>query len=138
MKKFIWTVALILVTSIGIKGQTNPQFNVTQYRSAFAKETLTVSNTVKTFTSSVYAPTANCGPTPIQCHADYAYVTVEADSMRYWPTGDDPTTTQGHKYGDGQGFYIFGYDNIKNSKMIRVTTDVTIQVSYYRFSSNTP
>lgn len=139
MKKLL--IGLVLTASLYpniLSAQTNPQFNVTQYRAAFAVETLTVSNSVKVLTASVYAPTTNCSG-PAQCNADYALITVEAAAsacLRFWPDGTSPTTTVGHRYCDAQAFFIDGYKNIANLKMIRVTTDVTIQVSYYRYSTN--
>ena len=134
MKKLV--LILIIIFSTGIIAQ-QPQFNTTQYRAAFDKETLVVSNVSKLLTSSVYAPTVADTPS-IQTRADYALITVEADCLRYWPTGTAPTTTLGHKVCDGGSIYIYGFNNIANFRMIRITTDVTIQVSYYRFSSNTP
>ena len=134
--KFILFFLILAFSSIELSGQ-QPQFNVTQYRAAFAKEKLVVSNTVKTLTSSVYAPTIT-DASGARSRADYALITVESDCLRYWPTGDDPTTTDGHKVCDGGSFFIYGFDNISHLEMIRITTDVTIQVSYYRFMSNTP
>jgi hypothetical protein len=114
-----------------------PQFNTTQYRGGFAsgKEKLTVSSTAKALTSSVYAPICTDSP-PALCQADYAYITVETDALRWWPH-DDPTSTDGHLQPANTSFTVWGFDNIVNLRMIRVTTDATIQVSYYRFSSNT-
>src|SRR5258708_39545548 len=61
-----------------------PQFNVTQYRGGFNGETLTISNTSKALTSSVYNPTIT-GTSSSQSRADYAVITVETDSIRWWP-----------------------------------------------------
>lgn len=135
MSKKILLTCMAVVFMTAASSSQQPQFNTTQYRGAFAKEKLTVSNSVKTLTSSVYAPTT-CATITSQCKADYALVSVETDCLRYWPTGDNPTTTDGHKMCDGTQFYIYGLHNITNLKMIRVTTDVTIQVSYYRFFTN--
>lgn len=132
MKRYIFLAFLLL--SVGLEGQS-PTNNVTQYRGAFAKETLTVSNTAKILTNSVYNPVITGMPAS-QSRADYALITVETDCLRYWPTGDAPTTTLGHKVCDSSSITVFGYHNLVNLKMIRVTNDVTIQVSYYRFLSN--
>jgi hypothetical protein len=131
-----YALLIVALCGVGLSAQ-NPVFNVTQYRGAFAKEKLTVSNSVKTLTSSVYNPTTSGSPSS-NTRADYAYITVETDCMRYWPTGDNPTTTDGHKVCDSQSITIYGFTNINNLKMIRVTNDVTIQVSYYRYGANTP
>lgn len=135
MKKILTSSLLILLAAVSISAQ-QPQFNTTQYRGAFAVETVTVSNVVKQLTSATFAPTANCGPTVDQCRADYALITVETDCLRYWPNGTNPSTTVGHKVCDGGTFSVSGYHNILNLKMIRITNDVTIQVSYYRFTTN--
>jgi hypothetical protein len=134
MKRNILIGLILLSSSLSAQ---SPTFNVTQYRSAFDKEKLTVSNSVKVLTNSVYNPTVTGRPSS-QTRADYALITVETDCLRYWPNGSSPTTTDGHKVCDGGTFFIYSYNNILNLKMIRVTNDVTIQVSYYRFSSNTP
>ncbi len=144
----------ILITFISILGLSlnyhsskieaqQPQFNTTQYRAGFDGEKLTVSNTSKALTSSVYNPTITSIPSA-QSRADYAVITVETDSIRWWPctgslcTVGAPTSTQGHLQLAGSSFYVYGYANIVSLRMIRVTTDATIQVSYYRFMSNTP
>lgn len=134
-KKLVLTLALL---SCAVINAQSPVDNVTQYRGAFAKEKLTVSNSVKVLTNSVYNPTVTGRPSS-QTRADYALITIESACIRYWPTGDNPTTTDGHMICDTGTITIFGFNNIKNWKAIRTaSTDVTIQVSYYRFSSNTP
>ena len=141
MKRFLLISALVGLAFVNTGHAQSPQFNVTQYRGAFAKEKLTVSSSVVTLTSSVYNPTVSGSPSSTT-RADYAYITVEnsvaTDCMRYWPTGDNPTTTDGHKVCDSQSITVYGFKNIQNFKMIRITSDLTIQVSYYRFASNTP
>lgn len=135
MRNFI--LASLLFTFTATTQAQSPQFNVTQYRAGFAKETLTVSSVAKILTAATYAPTVTGVPAN-QTRADYCLITVETDSIRYWPTGSAPTSAQGHLITAGGSFYIYGYNNIKNLQMIRVTTDATVQVSYYRFFSNTP
>jgi hypothetical protein len=140
MKKLIFLI-LLLVPSI-VMGQ-QPQFNVTQYRGGFDGETLTVSNSSKTLTSSVYNPTITGVPS-FNSRADYAVVTVETDAIRWWPctgalcTVGAPTSTTGHLVPLGGSFTVWGFGNIQNLRMIRVTTDATIQVSYYRFMNDVP
>lgn len=143
MKKAILVSLLITCAFISISDAQQPQFNVTQYRAGFNGETLTVSNVSKALTASVYAPTVT-GQAAALSRADYAYITVETDSIRWWPctgtacTVGAPTSTTGHVVTAGSSFTVWGFANIQNLRMIRMTTDATIQVSYYRFSSNTP
>lgn len=121
----------------------SPQFNVTQYRGGFDGETLTVSSTSKALTSSKYNPTITDVPSS-QSRADYAVITVETDAIRWWPctgslcTVGAPTSSTGHLVPTGGAFTIYGYGNIVSLRMIRVTADATIQVSYYRFMNNVP
>lgn len=143
-KKFVWfTFAFFLCITPFIASGQQPQFNVTQYRAGFDGEKLTVSNTSKALTSSVYNPTITGTPSSMS-RADYAVITVETDSIRWWPcTGSlctigAPTSANGHLVTAGGSFVIYSYANVVSLRMIRVTTDATIQVSYYRFMSNTP
>ena len=143
LKKWSLAVALIILALTNTSYAQNPQFNVTQYRAGFNGETLTVTNVSTGLTSSVYNPTIAGSPSS-QTRADYAYITVETDAIRWWPcTGTNctvgaPTTTTGHLQPSGTSFTVWGFANIQNLRMIRVTTNATLQVSYYRFASNTP
>lgn len=134
--------AILLATPFYIHAQ-QPQFNTVQYRGGFNGETLTVTNASKALTASVYNPTITDVPSS-QSRADYAVVTVETDAIRYWPctgalcTIGAPTSTSGHLVPKDTQFVIWGYSNIVNIRMIRVTTDATIMVSYYRFMNDTP
>lgn len=142
IKKLILTLALVSLTS-SVNFAQNPQFNVTQYRAGFDGEKLTVSSTSKALTASVYNPTIT-GVQASQSRADYAVITVETDSIRWWPctgtlcTVGAPTSANGHLVTAGGSFTVYGYSNIVSLRMIRVTTDATIQVSYYRFLGNLP
>ena len=140
MRKLI-LLSLLLIPILGEAQQ--PQFNVTQYRGGFNGETLTITNASKALTASVYNPTITDVPSA-QSRADYAVITVETDAIRYWPctgtlcTIGAPTSTSGHLVPKDTSFVIWGYSNIVNLRMIRVTNDATIMVSYYRFMNDTP
>jgi hypothetical protein len=140
IKKIILGILLILPCALNAQ---QPQFNVTQYRGGFDGEKLTVSNSSKALTASVYNPAITDSSTG-QNRADYAVITVETDAIRYWPctgilcTVGAPTSTTGHLVPVNGSFTIWGFSNIQNIRMIRVTTDATIQVSYYRFIVNVP
>lgn len=143
------SISILIFATLLALGYSNPvhsqipQFNTTQYRAGFDGEKLTVSNTAKALTASVYSPTITDNPSGT-ARADYAVITVETDSIRWWPctgalcTVGAPTATQGHLVPSGGIITVYGYSNIVAMRMIRVTTDATIQVSYYRFMSNTP
>jgi hypothetical protein len=91
----------------------------------FAFETITVGATAVGFTATVYAPT---GAVP----ADMAVVTTEDDAIRYREDGVDPTAAVGHVIAVDTAFTACGVQSIRNIRMIRVTTDASLSVSYYR------
>lgn len=139
----ILTAIICGVSFVSNGNAQQPQFNVEQYRGGFDGETLTVTNASKALTASKYNPTI-AGVPSSSSRADYAVITVEADAIRYWPctgalcTVGAPTSTTGHLVPVNGSFTVWGYSNIVALRMIRVTTDATIQISYYRFMSNTP
>jgi len=129
----LWARALVKVDK-----QTNPLATAFQLRLlapeeeeimaliAFAKEELTVSNTVVTLTPSVYQPT---GEAP----AEEAFITGEEGNVRYWLDGTDPTAESGHLLEPGMFYTIRGLTNITQMKMIRAgTTDAKVKVTYFR------
>lgn len=92
---------------------------------AYAHETITVSTTSVGFNAVLYQQGSG--------DAQSALVTVAADSIRWFADGTiAPTTTVGHLASAGTPIEICGFSNIKNFRMIRVTTDSTVTVSYFR------
>lgn len=94
----------------------------------FAKETLTVGTSVTSLTPSVYSPTGAAS-------ADRAEIQVFGAPIRYWNTGDEPTSTNG-KYAAPLTFLVIdGLDDIGNFKAIRdnnAAANATIVVEYSR------
>lgn len=91
----------------------------------FAYETLPVSNTVVTLTSSTYAPAGSD-------RAEKALITCETADIRYRYDGGDPTASLGHLLTDGNYIVLNGINQISMFKMIRVSSDATVHVSYER------
>ncbi len=89
-------------------------------------ETLTVSSTALPVTESKRVPGANLAA----CR--YLFCTVETDAVRYRLDGTAPTATVGHLVQVGQNIEIHGEENVQNFRVIRVTTDATVQVSFGR------
>lgn len=58
-------------------------------------------------------------------------VTVETNSIRYRLDGSDPDTSTGHLLYDGDVLDITNVNSLKNFKAIAVTSDATIQITYY-------
>lgn len=97
-------------------------------KGCFAFEKLTVSNTSKALTSTVYfVQSATNAPNKI---ADFATISVEGDQIRYRLDGTAPDSTTGHLLGIGDVLTLSSANDIRNFRAIRVTADATIQVSY--------
>lgn len=82
-------------------------------------EKLTVSDTAKVLTSATYGT------------ATKAVVTVETNSIRFRTDGTAPDASTGHLVTAGNSIEIDTAADIANFKAIRVTSDATIQVSYF-------
>ena len=103
-------------------------------------EKLTVTNAVKTLTSTKY----NVRPNPTNFGegggrfqtttlAEEAFITVETQPIRYTVDGTTPSTTDGHLAAAGDTIYLEGFDNIARFQCIRSTgSDSTIHVTYFR------
>lgn len=79
--------------------------------------------------------TARNFPT-IPSNATRALISVEVDAIRWRDGGQDPAAGSGHilkpPTGDSVYFWILGRTRITNFRMIRVTTDATVEVSFYQ------
>ncbi len=94
---------------------------------AFAFESVTVSDTAGGLTAATYNPAANG-------RAQRAYITVETAQIRYRLDGTDPTASVGHILEVGDILIIDGNANIANANFIRTGgTSGTIRVTYERF-----
>lgn len=91
----------------------------------FAFETITVSSTALPFTVATYSGDPANPPT-------FVIATVATDSIRYRADSIAPTASIGHLVPAGVSFEVRGTQAIRDFKMIRVTTDSTVTVSYYR------
>ena len=89
-------------------------------------ETLTVSSTALPVTESKRVPGANIG----RCR--YLFCTVETDQVRYRLDGGAPTATVGHLVSVGQNIEVHGEENVQNFRIIRVTADATVPMSFGR------
>lgn len=116
-----------------------PFFN--SRKNVFARETLTVSNSVKTLTSTLYDNVAGItsGTQPVQTgsnrrRASGAVVITEGQAIRATKDGTDPVaTTTGTKLNTGDIYILETYQDIAKFKAIREgASDGTIQVEYYR------
>ena len=97
----------------------------TEVRSAFADESLTVGATASGLTLAVFDPDG-------LSEADRADFTVKVDAISWRVVGLDPSATVGHLQAAGSHFTVYGNQNLRKLRMIRVTGDATVQVTYYR------
>ena len=100
--------------------------------SAYAHETLTVTNAVKTLTTSVHTPVSVTPATYAKPRA--VLITVHAQPLRYTLDGTAPVAaTTGHYAASGVEIFVSGYANIANFKAIRDGgTDAAIGVTYFK------
>lgn len=81
-------------------------------------ESLTVSTTSLPLTASI-AEAYN-----------YALITVETDAVRFWLDGSAPTASVGHLLNVGDSVLLEGRAEVDRFRVIRVTADATLRVSY--------
>lgn len=90
--------------------------------SAYATgEVVTVSGTAVALTAATYL------------HAVYAYIEVQANTIRWRADGTTPTSTVGFKATDGTGIELTSYQEIVNFRAISdggASGDATLQVHY--------
>lgn len=95
------------------------------YGSGFAGEAITVSTTAVGPTTA----TAKLGDARA---ATAALVTVETNSIRFRYDGTNPTAAVGHVAAAGSSFRVEGAGNVSRLKMIRVSADAVVHVTYER------
>jgi hypothetical protein len=87
-------------------------------------EALTVADSVKTLTSSVYAPSGNI--------ASRALISAENGDFRYKVDGNSPSATEGHLVAAGDIIELGDAVLIQNFKAIRTgTISGKISVTYF-------
>ncbi len=113
-------------TSVRVHGQ----------RHAFAYEAITVSNTAIGVTAATAFPrlvTGTGGYAVSQDNgAEEAVFSVETDNVRYTLDGTVPTASVGHLLLPNDILTLVGRDAIRKVKFIRVTTDASLKVTYFR------
>lgn len=133
MKKILSAVlASVLLFPSLLGAQTNKLVDQQAIRVAFASEKITVSSTAVGFTAATINPSTPTNRTVNQRYASHAYCTVEGDAIRWLSTGSNPLAATGIYVAAGGNFNVYGIENITNFKMIRVTTDATVNCQYSR------
>jgi hypothetical protein len=89
---------------------------------AFANETLAVTNTATPLTVATFA---------VSPGASRAVITVENAPVRWWASGSNPTTTQGHLAQPGDVLTLTDPNELRRFRAVRAaSTDAILQVSY--------
>jgi hypothetical protein len=91
-------------------------------------EQITVSSTAVGPTASKLSVTRASGRTS---RAVRIFLTVETQAVRIRFDGSDPTAAIGHTLAVGDYMTIDGEANCSNLKMIRITSDATVNITYF-------
>lgn len=65
-------------------------------------------------------------------NASRAKISVESQAVRYYETGDNPTTTDGHPQAAGTTFVIEGRNALRQLRLISQSASAKLTVTYYR------
>lgn len=107
--------------------------NIPGYLTPMGHESLTVTNAVKTLTNTKYKPRTTMADRDLGT-ARQAFIQVEGASVRVWfdTTDAAPDASTGHLYLDGDTIVLESYEQMRQFQAIRVSTDATLRVSYWR------
>ena len=95
---------------------------------AFSKvdyESITVNTAIGFTAAKIVLPISGSGR-----QADFAFVSVETDQIRYRLDGVAPTSSEGHLVSVGDSFEINGALLVSQFLAIKVTNNATIKVTY--------
>lgn len=65
-------------------------------------------------------------------NASRAKISVESQAIRYYETGDNPTTTDGHPQASGTTFFVEGRNALRLLRLISQSASAKLTVTYYR------
>lgn len=105
------------------------------FKQPFARERITVDNTVKSLTATTYNDAA--ANVDVRRRASGARITVEAQPVRFTEEGTSPSNAGGSEVGTLAAatdvIYLEGYNAVSRFKAIRSGgTDAVIEVVYFR------
>lgn len=132
MRRRLIQIGLILLALASTSGTSRAGVGgcgTAPFMQPFAFETLTVSSTSKALTATVYNPAGGTA-------ADMATIVVETDSVRHREDGLAPTASVGQlvlaSATAPANLTVCGLGSMQAVRFIRVTTDASLSVSYYR------
>jgi hypothetical protein len=94
----------------------------------YATEQLAVSSSPVSLTAALVNNSANYP----DFRASGAMINVITDAIYYTLDGSTPSSTNGINLAAGGYVELHGYQKVKNFKAIRVTSDATINVQYFK------
>lgn len=94
----------------------------------FDDERIVVTDTNVGLTEATFAPTSDSGG---KGPAQYALLTLETDQIRYRFSGANADANS-HLLGSGSSLELYGIDNIRGFRAVRVTANANLTASYGR------
>lgn len=131
MKKLSILLSALILCALAPEAKAQTSMGACAYspgalRSAY-KEMITVSTAAIGFTTATYRPASTSGQPPAVC----ALVTVNTNSISWWPTGATPTAADGIITGSGVSFWV-GSSDLARLLMIRAgASDAAVAVLYF-------
>jgi hypothetical protein len=125
----VWLSFAVVVGIIAIAmlppAEAQSGLSTTAVYDAYDHDSVAVSTVAVAITASKVLPTGGIGARQATC-------VVETNAMRIRYDGTDPTTSVGLLYSAGTAFAVYGSNNIRRLRAIRVSADGTLQCQLAR------
>lgn len=99
------------------------------------RQRLTVDASVEQFDEANYTidkgDVGALGVSPIRRAGGAMCQVSGTDSIYYTVDGSDPSATVGYELGPGDIFYLYSYQEVLNFKVIRKTTDTSVEATFF-------
>lgn len=131
MKKLSILLSALILCAFAPEAKAQTSMGACAYSPGALKsaynEMLTVSTVAKILTASTYRPASTSGQPAAVC----ALVTVNTNSISWWPTGAVPTSSDGIISTAGVSFWV-GSSDLARLQMIRAgASDSAVAVLYF-------
>jgi hypothetical protein len=125
-RKLALAALVLLLLSLAPQGMAGPGgCTISGQLAPMGFEQITVSNSSIGFTSTLAYPTGGIT-------ADMAQFTIATNAATYRDDGIAPTATVGYPIAVGSSYMVCGLQAIRQARFIRVSSDGTLNVLYYR------
>lgn len=109
----------------------NLTIQVTGHITPYDYESIAVSTVAQKLTASKIEPVATIADKDLG-KAKLIRISVETNAVRIREDGPDPTASEGHVLNAGDWYYISNLQQMKQFRVIRVSADATLKVTYFR------